>query len=968
MFLTNSMKLKDDRKAIFRRLLLFLTVALTVTGMFAMPAAAVKETDTSVNIYNETDSQFDLQSYTQYVSAHENTQISGDVIVLDADSDGYGAEISAEPEFEGQTSVLRLSNTDTVTWQFSVKDEGLYALCFLYYPVEGDGGTIVRRVTIDGEVPFREAYDLALDRIWANSTGKKDYDLNGNQISVPQQEAPAWREQYAAKDAGTVPFQFFLSAGQHTLELSGVREPMILRSLAFCPPTDADEKPYKEVREEYVQMKYEPVSEQSIITLEGEDAEKKSSQMLFPQTDRTSPSVTPYEGTKTRYNTIGGAQWRISGQWIEWSFEAPESGLYALSAHFKQALQDSHASVRALTVDGKKPFAEAGSWLFDYDSAWQCAWFSNGEGVPYEIYLEKGPHSIRLCASQGPYEDLQIQAQQLLLDLNDIYREIVVVTGSSPDLYRDYRLDQMIPETIERMTGISRRLQELNDMTPVQKGKQRNIREIDTLCSTLDLMAADHENIAKLLGQFKSEIASLGTFINLQAEQPLELDWLRLSRASMPLPKGDAGFFGLSAHYIRQFVASFFTDYSAIGQKQENTEKTVRVWMTAGRDQAQLLREMTVNGFTPDSGIAVNLQLVNEGMLLPSMLSGRGPDVSLNMAQATVNNLALRGALADLDRFDDIAEQKDQFYSASLDAFGLEGSIYALPETLTFPMLFYRKDILKKLNIPLKELKDWDTVLDSVLPKLQRNSLSFGILPGINNYLSISSQSGGALYGSGGKSSALDSAEAIDSMRLYSMLYTQYGLPLSFDFANRFRTGEVPLAVMDYISHNQLAVFAPEIRGLWGMLPIPGMRNADGEVNHTAVGISTGVVMIQKTELPEESWQFSKWWVSDKTQTEYGKKLEALIGAAARYNTANKNALRRMEWDTDMRESILTQSELLTGYPEVPGGYFTARYYDFAFRNIVYDSMDVRESMSYAAENITREIHNKRVEYGLETQ
>ena len=67
-----------------------------------------------------------------------------------------------------------------------------------------------------------------------------------------------------------------------------------------------------------------------------------------------------------------------------------------------------------------------------------------------------------------------------------------------------------------------------------------------------------------------------------------------------------------------------------------------------------------------------------------------------------------------------------------------------------------------------------------------------------------------------------------------------------------------------------------------------------------------------------------------------------------------------------MRGSMLFQVEHLKEYPQVPGGYFSERLFNFAYRDIVYNDVDVRESMNSVAENIDREMKNKREEYGLE--
>jgi hypothetical protein len=109
-----------------------------------------------------------------------------------------------------------------------------------------------------------------------------------------------------------------------------------------------------------------------------------------------------------------------------------------------------------------------------------------------------------------------------------------------------------------------------------------------------------------------------------------------------------------------------------------------------------------------------------------------------------------------------------------------------------------------------------------------------------------------------------------------------------------------------------------------------------------------------------------KWWVSGKTQADFGVELESVVGSAARYNTANKVAMEEIKWAPDMVDNLMLQAEILEPYREVPGGYFTTRLFDFAFRKIVYDKDDVRECMNQTIFDINKELTNKRKEYNLD--
>ena len=212
----------------------------------------------------------------------------------------------------------------------------------------------------------------------------------------------------------------------------------------------------------------------------------------------------------------------------------------------------------------------------------------------------------------------------------------------------------------------------------------------------------------------------------------------------------------------------------------------------------------------------------------------------------------------------------------------------------------------------------------------------------------------------------MNSSQAISSMKLFSSLYNQYGLLLSFDFANRFRNGEIPIAITDYTAYNNLTLFAGEIKGQWSMLPIPGTINEDGEIDNTAMSIVTGTVILSNSDKVKNAWDFVKWWLSENTQDRYGKMLESVAGSSSRYNTANIKAMASVSWEPETRKSMLYQAEHLKEYPEVPGGYFTERLFGFSFRNIVYNNSDVRKSMEQMANDIDSELLNKRKEYALE--
>src|SRR5690606_15763349 len=232
-------------------------------------------------------------------------------------------------------------------------------------------------------------------------------------------------------------------------------------------------------------------------------------------------------------------------------------------------------------------------------------------------------------------------------------------------------------------------------------------------------------------------------------------------------------------------------------------------------------------------------------------------------------------------------------------------------------------------------------------------------------YAALLFQNGGQFYRNDGKESDLDSRVAIETFKQWTEYYTDYKLEREYDFANRFRTGEMPIGIADYTIYNQLTVFAPEIRGLWGFAPIPGTVQPDGTINNQVPSGGSAVMMLESAEDKEAAWEFMKWWTSDDTQAKFGREMEGLMGAAARYPTANINALDSLPWPVADYKQLKEQFDHVVGIPEVPGGYFTGRHLFNAFYKTVIGEVEAREALMDYVEYIQDEIENKREEFGL---
>ena len=177
----------------------------------------------------------------------------------------------------------------------------------------------------------------------------------------------------------------------------------------------------------------------------------------------------------------------------------------------------------------------------------------------------------------------------------------------------------------------------------------------------------------------------------------------------------------------------------------------------------------------------------------------------------------------------------------------------------------------------------------------------------------------------------------------------------------------MPLGIADYSNFNTLAVFAPEIKGLWEFDLIPGVKDEEtGEINRSVQSWGQCSMLLRSTKDKEKAWEFLKWWASAETQVRFGRELESVMGESARYATANTVAFDQLSWSSKEAEKLKEQWKWAFGMPEIAGGYYTPRHITNAIRKVMNDNEDPRETLLDYVITINKEIKHKREEFGFE--
>lgn len=990
-----------------RFMCLSLTAALTLgsvnAGTLSLGVKDVEAaTSTSYDDYEEIISTYSIDGnvpdYTEYIAGVDQTRPEK-TIVIPADSYSRysnGKSDNATPDtvsdYEGMPGTsVKTTEEGLIEYDVKVDQAGLYDLSLTYYPIKGNNSDIQRAIFIDGELPYSQLALVEFYRIWSNSITEEKVDNKGvtlrnwvkdnqgNDLKPKLIEAPEWitTNIYDADGYITSKLSIYLTAGTHTITLVSIKEPMLINKITLS--NEEDLLSYSDQLAAWNSAGAQDASG-DVIRIEAENANRTSSQMLYPTQDQSSPAVYPASSKALLNNTIGGNSWRLVNQWIEWDVNVPADGYYNIAVHARQNFVKGVYVSRKIMIDGKVPFKEFEDYGFKYKQKWTLETLKDDDGKAFKIYLTAGTHTIRMQNVFGEFSQLISGVQDCVSQLNSIYRKIIRITGTEPDEFRDYEIAASLPGLNAELVAVRDQLtQIIKDLREVA-GKSDKETVLKTMRDQLNELIKNEERFTEIINDYKTNVRALGTWITTMLSQPLQLDTIYIKPAAntKKIKVKSSGFWSRFGYEMSRLFYSFIIDYNQVGNVAEDSSnsKTLTLWVGTGRDQANVIKSLIDETFTPNSGVAVNVMLVDMNTLLQATLAGQGPDVAIQVGQTAAIGQAvaaaiqpmdygLRSAVIDLSTFPDLEQfVSNNFNESAMAGYRFAGATYALPETQTFPMMFYRKDILKELSLEVPQTWEDVKVAMSVLSK---NQMEFGMLPGENIFAMLLYQNGGQYYTDDARQSALDNEFGVNAFKQYCEFYTDYKLDKATPADERFRTGEAPIIIADYTLYNNLAVSAPDIKGLWGFAPVPGTVNEDGTIDRTVASSGTGAMIMSATKEPDAAWEFLKWWTSADTQLSYNAEMESLMGSAARVATANMTAFDAMPWNTSDKDALLEQFRSVKGIPQVPGGYYSYRNVNNAFYRVTTnpDEVSPREELMDQIVDINAEINYKRKEFNL---
>ncbi|OPX44972.1 bacterial extracellular solute-binding protein [Ruminiclostridium hungatei] len=863
----------------------------------------------------------------------------------------------AAGSYNGKNNVLlwKGNGNGWVEFQFTAPEDGLYEISTSYCPITGTGfrSAIIWDVTIDGSRQFRESSSITLCRLWKDARPIKKDD-EGDDIRPQSLEISSWNTTPFRDSGGAYsePLKWYITKGTHTLRLAG-SEPVALETVNIAPPERLST--YKEAAASYPET--EPVKAEA-LTIQAEDFQSKNSSAIQMVSDTDIRSVPVSKGNIT-FNTLGGQKWRYQNQEVTWEFDIPQTGKYKIAMRTLQNIVSEKASYRTIKIDGKVPFQEFLEYRFPYSSDWEGTVLKDPEGQAYELYLEKGRHTLSMAVTHAPFKTIIVGIEDLLSSLNRIDQDLRALTGGREDKNRTWNIKEELPDLTDQLKLAENSMLELSKQIIKANGRP------DSISQSFKVRAVDIEELLEKVNDIpyhRDQISimadEISQYITILEQQQLQLDEIHIVPAEQDFSKMKASFL----EKVRGTILNFFYSFQSKDSLRNMDDKVLNVWVFRGKDYVDEIQELANEQFTPQTGTKVKVNLLpNTQLLVLSNAAGVQPDIALGLTQDLPIDYAIRNSTYDLSKFDDFQDIYKKYSPGSWLPFYYNKGYYAVPETQSFQVLYYRKDILGGLGLSIPQT--WEEVYD-LLPVLQQNYMNFYVNP--KAYIPYFYQNNAAFYDESGLKTALDTPEAFKAFKQWTDLFNIHALELEVpSFYQHFRDGTMPIGISDYNMYIRLAATAPELHGRWGIALIPGTKQEDGTITRWAGGGQTAGIIFKSSHKKEQAWDFMKWWISADVQEQYGSNIEAFNGIAFRWNTANIEAFVKLPWAKEDADVILEQWRWYRDLPNLPGGYRLDIEINNAWNRTVVDRINYRSSLEAAVIDINRELRRKQQEFGF---
>ncbi len=950
-------------------------------------AEETTEADDTTDDTDTTDSDSDDESADEYVSerisnnytivssAYTLSEYTGENIVYemaDVVTDIGDAELvsgSDTYDYEGSDTVLAMEYLDEVTMTIEVPEDGTYLMLYHYISYDESIMPIEMQMQIDGEFPFYESRSVQLETSYEPDE-EPSYDRYDNELVTVPNKMVQWEEQYLLDSAyrHSSPLLLELTAGTHTITFTVDEGTFLLGNLELVAPSAVDV-------EEYDASSNQTATGDNLITIQGEDYAYTNDSSIHAVAEYDT-SLDPYEVTDTVLNTVDSDSFDTAGQSITWEYTVEEAGYYYIAMNYRQSDKSNFPVFVDIRVDGEIPNTAFEAYGLAYTTNYKTSTLTDDDDNYLSVYLEEGTHTISITISMDPICYIMEELDVVMAGINDLALDITKVAGTNTDKYRDLDLTRYMPNVEQDLRDYAQDLYDLEESALIWSNSSKNVAVMSSMIIAAEQLISLADNVdeipyrvSELSSSSNSANQYLANTVDALIANNIAIDRIYIYQEDAELPS-KIGFFQSIWMSIKRFAASFTEQaYSTSNTDSEH----LQVWVNRSSQYVQIMQKMIDESFTPETGIEVDISIMpDQYKLVLANSTGNAPDVATGINYTIPYELAVRGALVDMTQFEDFQEVASPYEPGFFLTGTINDSVYSMPETMNFWVLFVRTDVMEKLGLEVPETMD-DVI--AMLPELQMRGLNFYYptagMTSMRNFHGTTPlivKKGGSLYNdAASEGTALGEEASVDGFTALTDLFTIYNLDVNVDnFYQHFRNGDLPIGIADLSAYNLLTNAAPELSSSWDIYEIPGTVQEDGTIDRSTCGCAESTVIFSSdSEREAMAWEFVKWWSSTEVQAEFGQTLQITYGDEYMWPTANMEAFDLLPWDSSDKAVIEEWAKNVVDVARVPGTYLLEREMSNAFNDIVVNGSDEQTRIDKAVKSINREIDRKLEEFGF---
>lgn len=398
---------------------------------------------------------------------------------------------------------------------------------------------------------------------------------------------------------------------------------------------------------------------------------------------------------------------------------------------------------------------------------------------------------------------------------------------------------------------------------------------------------------------------------------------------------------------------------------------SIELWQASMAEVNAIMKSFVEERFTPKTGISVKINNIPGGeeqwnKVLLAMASGDTPDLAIIGSEWPVE-FGIRGGLVDMKAM--FGQEYDEVFKLSFP--GLNESLtyfdtgFGLNSSFGQTTTFYRTDIFTEHGWAVPNT--WDE-LRTLLPKMQAKKMNIGssawyLTPDWFGPYIFMWQNGLREVNLERTKTTWDTPQAIKAFTEFTELFTKHNIPKDrIPFLEPFTRGEYPFMVGVSWGYADLLLGAPTLKGKWDLCLLPGTKQKDGSINHSAYIGGNPFVMFKSSKNKEAAWEFLKWWLQPDIQREYSERIWNELNVL--HQPATMSAYNSLSFLPENHKKVLNEQAKAANAPWFALGLvISQRYLTNAARSVIIGNSQPEAEMKNAANLANQEMVRKQKEY-----